>query len=314
MSVDCSICLSKVKEPVSIPCGHIYCTRCLADHVNAPNDEDVSKSSCPTCRTPFNTVTPDLTYLPKKYHQYVIPSVRRVYFDTTRQDDLQEKLAAAEAKIKKLERDQETLLRQCERHMAAASAHKAGERVALREADLLRAALNTRERDYAIAKEAADQVYVQVENERDELSRKYQDLKRRHSDLKQKVNEADASKASLSASQRSGRDSSLHSRDASRRPPASLTDDPSDFNFDSDPSSSAAWPAPDVLPCRRRAPVSVSLDPSMSANVSGNTSRANGARVIRPMPVRARMKGRPRPASPPPMFGCFSKRQRLSTE
>jgi hypothetical protein len=57
----------------------------------------------------------------------VTPSVRRVYLDTTHHNTLQEKLTKAEAKIQKMEADQETLMKRCEHHMAAAQAHAAGE-------------------------------------------------------------------------------------------------------------------------------------------------------------------------------------------
>ena len=37
----------------SMPLGHVYCTKCLADHVNTPGSDDIT-SSCPTCRAVFN--------------------------------------------------------------------------------------------------------------------------------------------------------------------------------------------------------------------------------------------------------------------
>ncbi|KAF9466159.1 hypothetical protein BDZ94DRAFT_1252248 [Collybia nuda] len=126
MSGKCSICLSAFREPVSIPCGHVYCTKCLADHVNTSGNEEATSSTCPTCRTSFKTVTPDLTYLPKKYHQYIVPGVRRVYLEAPG-PDLRKQLTKAEAKIRKLEKDQEILLVQCEQHMSAAHAHAEGE-------------------------------------------------------------------------------------------------------------------------------------------------------------------------------------------
>lgn len=80
MSGKCSICLSSFREPVSIPCGkfditgydfrveqyilgHVYCTKCLADHVNTSGNEEATSSSCPTCRTSFKTGEYDLVKL-----------------------------------------------------------------------------------------------------------------------------------------------------------------------------------------------------------------------------------------------------------
>ncbi|KAF8159360.1 hypothetical protein B0H34DRAFT_654936 [Crassisporium funariophilum] len=126
MPVNCSICLSIFKEPVSLPCGHIYCTKCLADHVNAPNNQGMT-STCPTCRTGFSIVTPDLTYLPKKYHQYIVPSVRRVYLDASQDTALQEKLKQAEARLKLQKKNEEDLLKRCEGLKAAVHAHQTGE-------------------------------------------------------------------------------------------------------------------------------------------------------------------------------------------
>ncbi|KAF8634205.1 hypothetical protein AX15_001018 [Amanita polypyramis BW_CC] len=141
MSGNCSICLGTLSEPVCIPCGHVYCTNCLAAHVNSSNDADQITATCPTCRFEFYTVTPDLTYLPKKYHQYVLPAVRRVYVDNNTVQSLQKKLAKAEGRVRKLENDQELLLKKCEGHMAASQAHASSEYDALREIERLKGKL-----------------------------------------------------------------------------------------------------------------------------------------------------------------------------
>ncbi|KAF8347984.1 hypothetical protein F5887DRAFT_881457 [Amanita rubescens] len=138
MLANCSICLSAYKGPVSIPCGHIYCKKCLADHVNSSSGMGEITASCPTCRSTFYIVKPDLTYLPKKYHEYVLPAVRRVYMDSTLDSSLQQKLAKSEARVAKLENEQEIVLNQCEAHMAASQAHAFGEHNALKEVERLK--------------------------------------------------------------------------------------------------------------------------------------------------------------------------------
>jgi hypothetical protein len=76
-------------------------------------------------------VRPELACLPKKFHQYILPSIRRVYIDLSRQDGLRKKLAASEARVRALEQDKERLMAECERHIAAAHAHGRGETDAL---------------------------------------------------------------------------------------------------------------------------------------------------------------------------------------
>ncbi|KAJ7142185.1 hypothetical protein C8R46DRAFT_815002, partial [Mycena filopes] len=128
--MSCSICLSNLKEPVSVPCGHLYCTECLTAHISATS-RDGFTSTCPTCREGFNMVRPELTCLPKKFHQYIVPSLRRVYISpadpSPSKEALKRKLSVAEARVQQLEDDKERLMRECERTIAAAQAHARGE-------------------------------------------------------------------------------------------------------------------------------------------------------------------------------------------
>lgn len=44
----CSICLGRYRDPVSLPCGHSFCTNCIQDSWRRCEEK-----TCPQCRQPF---------------------------------------------------------------------------------------------------------------------------------------------------------------------------------------------------------------------------------------------------------------------
>uniref|UniRef100_A0A8C2XCG8 RING-type domain-containing protein n=1 Tax=Cyclopterus lumpus TaxID=8103 RepID=A0A8C2XCG8_CYCLU len=49
----CSVCLDLLREPVTIPCGHSYCRRCVGGCWDQQEAEG-GQSSCPQCRETFS--------------------------------------------------------------------------------------------------------------------------------------------------------------------------------------------------------------------------------------------------------------------
>uniref|UniRef100_A0A672JCQ0 RING-type domain-containing protein n=1 Tax=Salarias fasciatus TaxID=181472 RepID=A0A672JCQ0_SALFA len=51
LKFSCSICLDLLKDPITVPCGHNYCSNCINRHW----EEEKSKRtySCPLCRMEF---------------------------------------------------------------------------------------------------------------------------------------------------------------------------------------------------------------------------------------------------------------------
>lgn len=95
-------------------------------------------------------VTLDPSFVPAKYHPFIIPSLRRIYLNTdpsrssAASRQLQEQLSALKkenedlaSKLKGRDRDVKLLMTKCESNMAAASTHAKGERDARLENDRL---------------------------------------------------------------------------------------------------------------------------------------------------------------------------------
>ncbi|ESK89328.1 e3 ubiquitin isg15 ligase trim25-like [Moniliophthora roreri MCA 2997] len=191
MASQCSICISALKEPVSIPCGHVYCSDCLGEYIGSAS-QDGYTATCPTCRTEFPIVTPERTCLPKQVHRYLFPTIRRVYVDASPAEvqRLQDLLNTSQTIQRRLESQVGHLMEQCERHMASSRAHAEGEVDAVREVERLKRRLrqevDARKRAEEATEEALQEVrrlnaaiteYEDREADLDDLKRQLEDEK-----------------------------------------------------------------------------------------------------------------------------------------
>ena len=52
-SLKCSICLETAEDPWTLPCQHIFCSKCIYQHCKSKVDSRIERSlpGCPNCRT-----------------------------------------------------------------------------------------------------------------------------------------------------------------------------------------------------------------------------------------------------------------------
>uniref|UniRef100_A0A0W0EWA0 RING-type E3 ubiquitin transferase n=1 Tax=Moniliophthora roreri TaxID=221103 RepID=A0A0W0EWA0_MONRR len=207
MASQCSICISALKEPVSIPCGHVYCSDCLGEYIGSAS-QDGYTATCPTCRTEFPIVTPERTCLPKQVHRYLFPTIRRVYVDASPAEvqRLQDLLNTSQTIQRRLESQVGHLMEQCERHMASSRAHAEGEVDAVREVERLKRRLrqevDARKRAEEATEEALQEVrrlnaaiteYEDREADLDDLKRQLEDEKVKNRALVLKLSQGQVS-------------------------------------------------------------------------------------------------------------------------
>jgi len=129
----CSICLDQLNVSVSIPCGHIFCEKCLLDYIET--SPDAHKATCPTCRSTFSLVGPNLSTIPKKYHEFILPPTRRVYFDVSNKTNYKLRISELEKQVADMERAQALLRERCDQSMATTRIHAVGQANAMKEAE-----------------------------------------------------------------------------------------------------------------------------------------------------------------------------------
>ncbi|OAX40159.1 hypothetical protein K503DRAFT_715031 [Rhizopogon vinicolor AM-OR11-026] len=150
---ECGICLEDLETPVCIPCGHVHCEECIRAHINSGND--ALKSSCPSCRSVFHIAMPDLSFVPEKYHDFMVPSVRKLYMDIPSTSLLTAEIEQLKKRVATLSRDRDALMEKCEGYMAAS-------------------------RRYADQERDARMQACAAEDDKSQVQKKYEDLKKKY--------------------------------------------------------------------------------------------------------------------------------------
>lgn len=128
-------------------------------------------------------VTPDLRFVPQKYHKYILPTVRRVYLSQPQNQGIQQlrntisaledrlasfqtqntthkmRATSLEKRVASLAVDKERLMERCEGHMTIAKR------------------MTEKERDACLALERAEITYQTIRRKYNELKAKYKTLK-----------------------------------------------------------------------------------------------------------------------------------------
>ncbi|KAK0213271.1 hypothetical protein DFS33DRAFT_1287665 [Desarmillaria ectypa] len=110
MACECAICLFEYQDPVSLPCGHVYCSRCLSNHISKTTMDGFT-ALCPTCRKSFH-IAPSLQSLALPFHRYITPGIRRVYIDVEDMRKLKEKAQALEAQVHQLKKEKKRVVKE----------------------------------------------------------------------------------------------------------------------------------------------------------------------------------------------------------
>ncbi|PBK99756.1 hypothetical protein ARMGADRAFT_985669 [Armillaria gallica] len=157
----CSICIDELKQPVALPCGHVFCTECVFRAVNAIKPY-ATIHYCPTCRAPYTTVNIDPTLIPSHLRTHIIPSIRRLYLDEPNPNiDSSMNTPKAVSECARISAENAALRLNCGLWRRRAEVHAAAT------LGLLNVA--------RIARDSA----VQLKQEKDELERRYNVLKRK---------------------------------------------------------------------------------------------------------------------------------------
>ncbi|KAF9038605.1 hypothetical protein BJ165DRAFT_1499144 [Panaeolus papilionaceus] len=79
MTDECLLCSKTLKNPVSIPCGHLFCLKCLNDYARPKR---TAVRECPSCEGKFYNISPsDLKKIRAELREKGLPKEIRVLFN-----------------------------------------------------------------------------------------------------------------------------------------------------------------------------------------------------------------------------------------
>ncbi|KAF7291977.1 RING-type domain-containing protein [Mycena indigotica] len=79
----CSICIEPFTQPVSLPCGHVFCRLCIRKNVESEASKSSTLHLCPSCRTPYSIITIDPALVPSHMRPHIRPSMRPLFLDSS---------------------------------------------------------------------------------------------------------------------------------------------------------------------------------------------------------------------------------------
>ncbi|KZT07330.1 uncharacterized protein LAESUDRAFT_651949 [Laetiporus sulphureus 93-53] len=76
----CIICLDVLKDPAALPCGHVFCHRCIVRIVRSITPY-THNHFCPTCKQPYTISQVDPALVPHHLQHHVTPAVRKLHLE-----------------------------------------------------------------------------------------------------------------------------------------------------------------------------------------------------------------------------------------